>query len=113
MLRWIVVPMLVIAFLASTVTAEAYQRHPKLWAWYRASGAKCVHQAEGSWTDPGAPYWGGFQMGLWFQERFAPRLLAAKGTADHWKPFRQVIVVRRVVRQFGWSQWSTAALCGL
>src|SRR4051812_48418992 len=26
------------------------------------SGLLCIHTGEGSWTDPGAPYWGGLQM---------------------------------------------------
>jgi hypothetical protein len=94
------------------VPAQAHP-HPALWAWYRSSGARCVHHYEGSWTDPGAPYWGGFQFSYWFMERFAPRRLAVSGTADHWRPFRQVIVVRRVVRRYGWGQWSTARMCGL
>ena len=111
--------MIVLALLAilsplvATAKAEAHPHHA-LWHWYRASGARCVHNNEGSWSDPGYPYWGGFQMSLWFQQRFAPHRLAAKGTADHWKPFRQVIVVRRVVRRYGWGQWpNTARYCGL
>lgn len=88
--------------------------HPKLWAWYRASGAKCIHAHEGSWTDPGAPYWGGFQMDAWFMRRWAPHRLATRGTADHWKPFRQVLVTRRAVRAIGWGSWpNTARYCGL
>ena len=99
--------------LALPAPASAHP-HPKLWAWYRASGAKCITAHEGSWTsNTGNGYYGAFQMSMWFQERFAPKRLAAKGTADHWRPFRQVIVVRRVVRDYGWGQWSTAPMCGL
>jgi hypothetical protein len=102
-----------LAALALPAPAEAHP-HPALWAWYRTSGAKCVHSFEGSWTDPGAPYWAGFQFSLSFQQTYAPHRLATKGTADHWKPFRQVLVVRRVVRQDGWRQWpNTARICGL
>ncbi len=52
-------------------------------------------------------------MSQWFQLAYAPRRVAVKGWANHWKPFRQTIVVRRVVRMSGWGQWSTAPLCGL
>jgi hypothetical protein len=93
--------------------AEAH-RHPVLWHWYRTSGARCVNSYEGSWSDPGYPYYGGFQMSWWFMQTYAPRRLAVSGTANHWRPFRQVIVVRRVVRDHGWWQWpNTARYCGL
>ena len=97
-----------------TAASSSAHPHPKLWAWYRSSGARCVHSYEGSWTDPAAPYYGGFQMDLAFQRRWAPHRLAAKGTADHWKAFRQVLVVRRAVRHIGWGPWpNTARYCGL
>ncbi len=93
--------------------AEAHA-HPALRHWYYHSGASCVHRYEGSWTDPGAPYWGGFQMSLWFQEHYAPRRYAVAGTADHWTIWHQMAVVRRVVRSSGWGQWpNTARYCGL
>jgi hypothetical protein len=104
----------VIVLSAIHVSVAAAHPHPRLWAWYRNSGAKCVHSYEGSWTDPNPLYYGGFQMSYWFQRRFAPRRLAVSGTANHWRPFRQVIVVRRVVRRYGWGQWpNTARYCGL
>jgi hypothetical protein len=99
--------------LPKTANADAHQ-HPQLWAWYRSSGARCIHGYEGSWTDPGWPYYGGFQMDITFQQRWAPRRLAVSGTADHWRPFRQVLVMRRAVRAIGWSPWpNTARYCGL
>jgi hypothetical protein len=99
---------------ANTATAEAH-RHPALWHWYRSSGARCIVAHEGAWTsNTGNGYFGAFQMDLAFQERWAPRRLAVKGTADHWKPFRQVLVARRAVRVLGWAPWpSTRRICGL
>src|SRR5207302_1578247 len=42
---------------------------PHLSAWL------CIHQYEGSWTDDGAPYYGGLQMDLGFQARYGRSLL--------------------------------------
>lgn len=99
--------------LVAVAKVEAHSHHA-LRHWYRHSGASCVHSLEGSWTDPGAPYWGGFQMSLWFQQHYAPKRFAAAGTADHWTVWHQIAVVRRVVRASGWGQWpNTARYCGL
>src|SRR5262245_11889838 len=50
----------------------------------------CIHSYEGSWTDGGAPFWGGLQMNYSFQAAYGARLLRAKGTADHWTPLEQI-----------------------
>ncbi len=106
-----IVPLLAAAL--SPAPASAHNHH-KLRHWYKTSGAECVHLREGSWTDPGAPYFGGFQMGYWFMETYAPRRFAVAGTADHWTIWHQMGVVRRVVRSSGWGQWpNTARYCGL
>jgi hypothetical protein len=53
-------------------------------------------------------------MDISFQRRWAPHRLATKGTADHWKAFRQVMVARRAVRHIGWGSWpNTSRMCGL
>jgi hypothetical protein len=50
----------------------------------------CIHSMEGAWTDPGAPYFGGLQMGYGFMEAYGGSLYAEKGTADHWTPDEQI-----------------------
>lgn len=83
-------------------------------AWYYSSGAQCVHGREGSWTDAGAPYWGGFQMNMAFQQAHGARYLAEYGTADHWPIIDQIRVTENVVKASGWGQWpNTARACGL
>jgi hypothetical protein len=80
----------------------------------------CIHSYEGSWTDPGAPYWGGLQMDLTFQEEYGGEFLSRYGTADHWPVEIQILVARRA--RDGYRKWSargygpwpqTAAMCGL
>jgi hypothetical protein len=80
----------------------------------------CIHGYEGSWTDSGAPYWGGLQMDLTFQEEYGGEFLRRYGTADHWPVEIQILVARRA--RDGYKQWSargygpwpqTAAMCGL
>jgi hypothetical protein len=51
-------------------------RPPHRQAW------RCIHRHEGSWRDPGAPYYGGLQMDLAFQRAYGRRLLRRKGTAN-------------------------------
>ena len=67
-----------------------------------------------SWTDPDAPYFGGLQMDLGFQERYGGWLLRAKGTADHWTPLEQIWIAEKAARSRGFYPWpSTARVCGL
>ena len=75
----------------------------------------CIHHYEGSWSDPGAPYYGGLQMSLGFQSHYGWRLLQRKGTADHWSPLEQIWVAERAYasgRGF-WPWPNTARFCGL
>lgn len=92
--------------------AEAAARHgknpPNLKAWL------CIHHYEGSWTDPGAPYYGGLQMDLSFQRAYGGWLLRTKGTADHWTPLEQIWTAVKARRLRGYYPWpNTARYCGL
>jgi hypothetical protein len=82
---------------------------PHLGAW------RCIHRWEGPWHDPYAPYYGGLQMDIAFQRRYAPGLLRRKGTADHWTRFEQMWVAERALRDGrGFYPWPlTARYCGL
>ncbi len=74
----------------------------------------CIHRYEGSWTDRGAPYYGGLQMNLSFQQAYAGWLLQRKGTADHWTPLEQIWAAERALRTRGYWPWpNTARFCGL
>ena len=75
----------------------------------------CIHRYEGSWTDSGGPYYGGLQMNLSFQRTYAPWLVRAKGTADHWTPLEQMWVAEKAHRAGrGFYPWpNTARYCGL
>ncbi|MFN2629816.1 MAG: hypothetical protein ABR569_14480 [Gaiellaceae bacterium] len=85
------------------------QNPPDLRAWL------CVHRYEGSWSDDGAPYYGGLQMDLRFQQSYGGRLLETKGTANHWTPLEQIWVAERARRSGrGFSPWANSARsCGL
>ena len=90
---------------------EAWRRaeHPPLlrdWS--------CIHRYEGSWTDHGAPYWGGLQMDYSFQSTYGGWLLRHKGTADHWTSLEQIWTAVRAWRVRGFSPWpNTAHDCGV
>ncbi|MGH3429840.1 MAG: hypothetical protein ACRDQZ_20100, partial [Mycobacteriales bacterium] len=74
----------------------------------------CIHHYEGSWTDPNAPYYGGLQMDIGFQQTYGGTLLRRKGTADHWTPLEQMWVAERAYRTRGFYPWpNTARWCGL
>ncbi len=74
----------------------------------------CIHRYEGSWTDPNAPYYGGLQMDVEFQQTYGPDLYREKGTADHWTPLEQMWVAERAYRTRGFWPWpNTARYCGL
>jgi hypothetical protein len=84
------------------------RRPPRLAAWL------CIHHYEGAWSDSGAPYWGGLQMNLSFQQRYGAWLLRTKGTADRWTPLEQIWVAVRAWRLRGFGPWpNTARDCGL
>ena len=87
---------------------DAATRVPHLHAWL------CIHRYEGSWSDRGAPYWGGLQMDMTFMRTYGRRLLRLKGTANHWTPREQMIVANRAVPTRGFTPWPRSArLCGL
>jgi hypothetical protein len=95
-------------------------RHRAHRAWWRANhppmlrGWLCIHRYEGSWADPGSPYWGGLQMDFSFQQTYGGWLLRHKGTADHWSELEQIWVAVRAARVRGFSPWpNTARYCGL
>jgi hypothetical protein len=74
----------------------------------------CIHRYEGAWNDAGAPYYGGLQMDLEFQNTYGRDLLSRKGTADHWTPLEQMWVAERAQRTRGFWPWpNTARYCGL
>lgn len=75
----------------------------------------CIHRYEGGWRLIDGPYYGGLQMDLEFQRTWAPKLLARKGTADHWTPIEQIWVAERAYRSgLGYTPWpNTARMCGL
>jgi len=74
----------------------------------------CIHHYEGSWTDAGAPYYGGLQMNLGFQQTYGGWLYARKGTADHWTPLEQIWTAEKALRSRGFWPWpNTARFCGL
>ncbi|MDB5160700.1 MAG: hypothetical protein JWO96_80 [Candidatus Saccharibacteria bacterium] len=74
----------------------------------------CIHHYEGSWTDTGAPYYGGLQMDRSFQQTYAPRLYQAKGTANYWSPLEQIWAAEKALKSRGFGPWpNTARYCGL
>jgi hypothetical protein len=85
------------------------RRPPHAAAW------RCIQRFEGSWNDTGAPYYGGLQMDLSFQQRYGAYLFRKKGTADRWTPLEQMWVAERAVRAGrGFYPWpNTARYCGL
>jgi hypothetical protein len=95
-------------------------RHRAHRAWWHANHPPelnswlCIHRYEGSWSDPGAPYWGGLQMDISFQETYGGWLLHHKGTAENWSPLEQIWVAVRAARARGFSPWpTTARSCGV
>jgi hypothetical protein len=74
----------------------------------------CIHRYEGAWNDPDAPYYGGLQMDLGFQQAYGSYLLRTKGTADRWSPLEQMWVAERAHATRGFYPWpNTARMCGL
>lgn len=75
----------------------------------------CIHSFEGSWTDGGAPFWGGVQMDAGFQQTYGRPFYNAFGTADHWTPAMQLTVAELAyLSGRGFYPWpNTARMCGL
>jgi len=89
-------------------TQQLVQHPPHARAW------SCIHRFEGSWTDPGSPYYGGLQMDREFQATFAGALLRTKGTADNWTQLEQMWVAERAYKTRGFRPWpNTARYCGV
>jgi hypothetical protein len=75
----------------------------------------CIHRYEGSWTDGGAPYYGGLQMDYGFMRAYGWSLLRRKGPANNWTPLEQMWAAERALRAGrGFYPWPNAARrCGL
>lgn len=82
---------------------------PHYYAWL------CIHSYEGSWTDDGAPYYGGLQMDIGFQSHYGSALLKSKGTANNWTPIEQMWVAEKAYSSGrGFGPWpNTAGYCNL
>jgi hypothetical protein len=93
---------------ASTAYRRA-QRPPHRREWL------CIHRYEGSWSDDGAPYYGGLQMDMSFMRRYGGFLLRTKGPANRWTPLEQMWVAEHAHRSgLGFYPWpNTARFCGL
>jgi hypothetical protein len=104
--------LVVVALSLSVSTASARQHASARWL-VRAFG--CIHRHEGAWNDPRAPYWGGLQMDLAFQQHYGREYLRAFGTADRWPPALQIAVaIKAYLSGRGFAPWpNTARLCGL
>jgi hypothetical protein len=92
---------------ARTYAAYLHPPHKRGWL--------CIHRYEGSWHDPGDPYWGGLQMDRGFMEFYAPKHLLRRGWANSWSPIDQMWVAERAYRAGrGFYAWpNTARMCGL
>jgi hypothetical protein len=108
--------------------AQRYrQERAKVWALRGALTARvdrlvalirafeCIHQYEGAWTaNTGNGYYGGLQLDQNFMRSYAPRLLQARGTADHWTPAQQITTAIVAHTSRGFAPWpNTARMCGL
>ena len=85
-------------------------------AYFRALYEKfrCVHEHEGAWNDPDAPYYGGLQMDVSFQRAYGPEFYTRWGTADRWPVYAQLLAAERGWQARGWHPWpTTARACGL
>jgi len=93
----------------------------KLLAVHRLAGSDlsiwmCIHSYEGAWNDPNAPYWGGLQMDLSFQQTYGSDFMRTfHGTADKWPVWAQITAARRARDSGrGYSPWpNTARYCGV
>jgi resuscitation-promoting factor RpfA len=99
---------LIASILALALPTKASAAFPR--SWFR--DALCVHRYEGSWTDPGAPYFGGMQFDL-------PTWRANGGFRyarypHHATPHEQLLVAYMTWKRRGWHPWpNTARMCGL
>lgn len=79
------------------------------------AGLLCIHGHEGSWSDPGAPYWGGLQMDRGFMTTYGGAFYRALGTADHWPASVQLAVgAEAYYSGRGFGPWPTSRrMCGI
>lgn len=71
----------------------------------------CIHGYEGSWTDAGAPFWGGLQFGWNEWQRFGGRYAP---TANLASPLEQMWAAEAYWQVSGFRPWPrTARMCGL
>lgn len=101
---------------AYLLRARARQLRRHFEAWYAEAYARfrCVHEHEGSWTDPNPTYYGGLQMDVDFMRAHGPEYLRRWGTADRWPIWAQLRAGERALATRGWSPWpNTARTCGL
>lgn len=75
----------------------------------------CIHRFEGSWTDRGAPYYGGLQMDVSFQRTYGREFYEHFGTADRWPVSAQLATAMKAYLDGrGFGPWpNTARMCGL
>lgn len=106
-LRWVIGEL---ADVRAQLEAITYYVPPQIRAAF-----KCIHGGEGAWDDPNAPYYGGLQMDIEFQQTYGPEFLRRWGTADRWPPAVQIHVAYRAYRSGrGFYPWPTTARnCGL
>ena len=113
----IIVAALCVAFYMASIAFAGSSRSDSV-----TRGLLCIHHFEGSWTDPGAPYYGGLQMDSGFMAAYGwmeihgTRIYFSQlwGTADHWPVWAQLQAGRNGFRARGWWPWpNTARMCGL
>lgn len=75
----------------------------------------CIHRFEGSWTDRGAPYFGGLQMDGSFMAAYGGPFLSRFGHAGQWTPAMQLATAERAyLSGRGFGPWpNTSRRCGL
>jgi hypothetical protein len=87
------------------------QLHPRPHTSWLVGAFLCIHSHEGSWTDDGAPYWGGLQFGWSEWQRFGGRYAPQANLAT---PMQQIAAGIAYWRVAGFSPWpNTARMCGL
>lgn len=74
----------------------------------------CIHHYEGSWTDGGAPYYGGLQIDADFERTYGAEFVQLWGHANNWPPSVQLAVAMRAYVHRGFGPWpKTRKMCGL
>lgn len=75
----------------------------------------CIHQFEGAWTDPDAPYYGGLQMDTNFMAAYGAPFFHAYGPSSNWTPAMQIVTAERAYLEGrGFGPWpATSRMCGL